>query len=237
MPSSFYKDSKLKIYLENHKIKKGYCGDKLVYTCGNTVTYVANGINYYEDVEEGASVLSPTSFTPGKPGWTFRGWSLSNTNHSVQTNLIMGESPMTLYAVWSQGESVPDQPISFSYDGPALDLEYSPRGAWEATAWVDKPDAITNATTGIMYLSISVNGRGRSWQIPSEGHSADAVEDTGTAGYGGKTFTISGGSTENIKGTANPDPEWTGGQSWYGGDVHVSNVILKGYNNTNWFVG
>lgn len=238
MPGIYNENKKFKIYVGGKKIKKVYAGTKLVYSIGNTVTYIENGITHTEDYDEGESVLSPTSFTPSKNGWEFLGWQTNNGFPvNVLQSLLMGEDPITLYAVWRQGGYVPDQPLPYTYNGPALSLNYSPGGEWQANASVDKPDAITNATIGIMYLSIGVNGRGRSWQIPSEGHEGDAVEDAGTAGYGGQTFTISGSSSESINGYASPDPTWTGGQSWSGGNVHISNVVLKGYTTTQYSFG
>lgn len=242
MPAGFYGSSKLKINFANQKIKKGYCGSMLFYSCGNTVTYVVNGTNYDEDVEEGASVLSPASFTPSKPGWTFCGWSLSADNHSVQTNLIMGESPVTLYAVWSKESSVPDQPLSMSYDGPASGCNLNPGGNWEVNVSIDDAD-INNGSTGFVYLSISVGGTvGRSWTsnaIPSGEtdelgnviYRYEQTEDKGTAGYGGKTFSVNGSG--NITANANR----TGGFGHSGGEVHISNIVRKGYSEIEWSVG
>lgn len=242
MPGSFYASSKLKINYGNMKIKKGYCGSDLIYTCGNSVTYVVNGTNYEEDVEEGESVLSPTTFTPTKSGWTFRGWSKQAGSTIIQNNLLMGENPITLYAVWSKESSVPDQPLSMSYDGPASGCNLNPGGNWTATASVDNAD-INNGSTGFVYLSISVGGTtGRSWTsdaIPSGEtdelgnviYRYEQTEDKGTAGYGGKTFSINGSG--NITANANR----TGGYGHSGGEVHISNIVRKGYSEIEWSVG
>lgn len=249
MPSSFYKDSKLKIYLENHKIRKGYCGDKLFYTCGNTVTYVVNGANYYEDVEEGASVLSPTSFTPAKPGWTFHGWSLSAAGHSVQTNLTMGENPIALYAVWRRENNVPDQPLVWTYDGAAEKLTpYNPGGDWTAEVSIDEVTDIFNNTAGNVLCNIRVGGTvGRSFvSKPIYGSSAYEVLDyrieeyTGYPGYGGASFQISGSG--NITADCNKwEPYPSDGTTYYkhytGGDIHISNVVKKGTSTVEWSVG
>lgn len=240
MPGSFYTSSKLKINYGNLKIKKGYCGSKLVYTCGNSVTYVVNGMNYEEDVEEGATVLSPTSFTPTKSGWTFRGWSKQAGSTYIQTNLIMGENHMTLYAVWSKGDYVPDQPMSFTYDGPADGLSYNPGGNWTASAYVDEVTDIGNNTQGFIYVTVSVGGTvGRRWTknpAPDSGASVspadgNTIEDTGTAGYGGKSFSISGSG--NITASISDNGAWKRS----GGDVHISNVVKKGFSTVDWSVG
>ena len=66
---------KPKFYLGDQKVKAIWLGGVKVYSAGNIVTYhVDTGITYQEEVDEGASVLSPTSFTPTKQGWTFIGW-------------------------------------------------------------------------------------------------------------------------------------------------------------------
>lgn len=87
-----------------HKIAKMYCQNEVIYSAGNTVTYIVDGISYQEDVEEGASCLSPKTFTPSKSGWEFVGWRQQDTaaNDSVLSNLIMENEPITLYAVFRQ---------------------------------------------------------------------------------------------------------------------------------------
>lgn len=240
MPASFFSSSKLKINYGNLKIKRGYAGTKLVYTCGNTVTYVVNGTNYNEDVEEGASVLSPTSFIPNKPGWTFRGWSKQAGSTNIQSTLIMGEAPITLYAVWSKGDYVPDQNLTFTYDGPADGLNYNPGGSWTATASVDDVYDIGNNTQGFIYVTVSVGGKiGRKWTknpapdsgAPVSPADGNTVEDTGTAGYGGKQFSISGSG--NITASISDNGAWKRS----GGDVHISNVVKKGFSTVDWSVG
>lgn len=246
MPAGFYGSSKLKINFANQKIKKGYCGSMLFYSCGNTVTYVVNGTNYDEDVEEGASVLSPASFTPSKPGWTFCGWSLSADNHSVQTNLIMGESPVTLYAVWSKESSVPDQNLSWTYDGAAEDLTpYNPDGNWTATVSIDNVTDMFNATVGETYCTITVGGTAgrvfKSSPIYGPDYSPlnpDIVgyrisEEAGHPGFGGASFNISGSGSITAS-CSKWDPPY---KHYTGGDIHISNVVRKGYSSIEYAVG
>lgn len=101
-----------KAFLGKIKMKKGYVGTTSIYSAGNIVTYIVDsGVTYIEDVDEGISCLSPTSFTPQKNGWTFCGWrSDSTANGTVLSSKIMGDTPVTLYAVFCQT-------ISISYSG------------------------------------------------------------------------------------------------------------------------
>lgn len=75
-----------------------------VWGASSAVTYVVDGSTAYsEDVTRGNSVLSPTTFTPSKSGYTFVGWRENNTaSNSVLTSKTMGDSPITLYAVFKR---------------------------------------------------------------------------------------------------------------------------------------
>ncbi len=101
---AFSGKSKLKIFQGGTKIKRAYLGTANIYSSGNTVTYVVDsGIMYNEEVEEGASVLAPASFTPVKSGWSFAGWREdTKANGEVLDIKQMGEEPMILYAVFKQ---------------------------------------------------------------------------------------------------------------------------------------
>ena len=72
---------------------------------GNKCTYIVDtGVSYEEEVDSGASCLSPTSFTPTKSGWTFVGWREDTVASSdVLVTKVMGEDPVTLYAVFKAG--------------------------------------------------------------------------------------------------------------------------------------
>ena len=80
------------------------------------VTYnVDTGTSYQEKVKKGQTVLSPTSFTPTKTGYTFLGWREDNLPvQYVLTNKVATGKPMTLYAVFTQT-------ITLSYDGNGSD--------------------------------------------------------------------------------------------------------------------
>lgn len=103
---------KAKLRLGDEKVQRSYLGDVLVYSTGNTVTYhVDTGATYQEEREEGESCLSPKTFTPAKAGWTFAGWRQDTAaSGSVLSSLAMGNTPITLYAVFYQI-------ITLSYDG------------------------------------------------------------------------------------------------------------------------
>lgn len=101
-------NSKLKLYIGDSKVKKAYIGAARVYSSGNPVTYhVDSGITYTEEVEEGSSCLSPTTFTPAKSGWTFVGWRQDNAaSSSTLSSLFMGDNPIALYAVFSRDVTI-----------------------------------------------------------------------------------------------------------------------------------
>lgn len=69
---------------------------------GNKCTYIVDtGVSYEEEVDSGASCLSPTSFTPTKSGWIFVGWREDTVASSdVLVTKVMGDEPVTLYAVF-----------------------------------------------------------------------------------------------------------------------------------------
>ena len=104
MAKGYIGSNTYKCFLGNVKMKKGYIGGTRVYSAGEIVTYIIDtGITKQEEVDEGSSTLSPKTFTPSKTGWTFIGWRSDKTaNGSVLTSKIMGDSPITLYAVFRQ---------------------------------------------------------------------------------------------------------------------------------------
>lgn len=103
-------NSKIKL-LSADGIKKIYCQNSVIFSTGNMVTYATGNGTYKEDVEEGATCLAPKTFTPTLSGWTFIGWRADQTASGVVLDsLIMGEEPVTLYAVFRQT-------ITLSYAG------------------------------------------------------------------------------------------------------------------------
>lgn len=92
--------------------KKAYVNNVQVYSAGNAVTYhVDSGKVYTEEVDYESSCLSPKTFTPSKPGWAFIGWREDGTaSDDVLSKKIMGDAPVTLYAVYRQS-------VTLSYNG------------------------------------------------------------------------------------------------------------------------
>ena len=101
MPIQMQSASK-KLMCGNHKIAKMYCKNHVIYSSGSTVTYYVDaGTAHTEEVDEGASCLSPKTFAPAKSGWEFVGWRQDKTaSGSVLGSLAMGDAPVTLYAVF-----------------------------------------------------------------------------------------------------------------------------------------
>lgn len=103
--------SKSKLFTGNAKVKRMYLGNDKIYSAGNIVTYIVDtNISYQEEIDEGNSVLSPTAFNPSKAGWTFAGWRTDKTASTPLSSMIMGDNPITLYAVFTQT-------ITLSYNG------------------------------------------------------------------------------------------------------------------------
>ncbi len=151
MAKGFLGASGYKAYLGNIKLKKGYIGDQRVYSAGNVVTYnVSPGVSYREEADSGASVLSPTSFTPSLSGWTFVGWRTDTAvSGSVLTSKTMGDDPITLYAVFRQtvtvifynGSTTATSSVGYRYynNGNTVHPSFAPQQAalsgWTARGW------------------------------------------------------------------------------------------------------
>ena len=86
-------NKKVNIYIGDKKVKRAYIGDLLYYSSGNPVTYYVDaGTIYTEEVEDGATCLSPTTFTPSKSGYTFTGWREDSTaSSSILETKVMGD--------------------------------------------------------------------------------------------------------------------------------------------------
>lgn len=108
MAKGFIGASGCKAYLGAVKMRKGYIGATRVYSVGNIVTYhVDTGVTYQEEVDEGESCLLPKTFTPSKSGWEFKGWRQDVSPYSdTLTSLVMGDEPITLYAVFVKDVTV-----------------------------------------------------------------------------------------------------------------------------------
>lgn len=140
-----------KLYIGNQAVRKAYLGNQLVYSAGNIVTYhVDAGVRYQEEVGEGQSCLSPKTFTPQKAGWTFVGWRADATaSGDVISSLIMGDSPIELYAVFTHpvtvtyynGSTTVSRQTKSRYwnngnaASPSFALTQAAKSGWSARGW------------------------------------------------------------------------------------------------------
>lgn len=110
--SGYYIGNKFKMICGNSKIKKGLCGGNVIYSGANPVTYYVDiNVVYTEEVDDGNTLLSPTTFIPTKDGWTFVGWRMDDVaSGNIYENLVMEDAPIILYAVF-------EQTITLSYNG------------------------------------------------------------------------------------------------------------------------
>lgn len=93
-------NSKTKLMCGGGKITKMYCQGDVIYSSGNVVTYyVDENTVYQEEVDEGESCLKPKFPTPDREDYIFAGWSLESGGE-VLDSMVMGDEPITLYAVW-----------------------------------------------------------------------------------------------------------------------------------------
>lgn len=148
-----------KAYLGSTKLKAGYIGANQVYSTGSTVTYVVDGgTSYTEEVDSGMSCLSPRTFTPFKAGWNFVGWRPDiAATAEVYNSLIMGDSPITLYAVFGQTVTVTYQNIAIesklryynngTVTNPAFSRSQPTIAGWTPRGW----SAVTAGNGGITY--------------------------------------------------------------------------------------
>ena len=103
---------KYKILHNGEKLKKGYHnGDVQIWSAGNKVTYITDvGVTPIEKEIDYEAECIPQD-QPSKTGWNFVGWRKDTTASSnVETSVIMGDNPITLYAVYSQK-------ITLTYNG------------------------------------------------------------------------------------------------------------------------
>ena len=140
-----------KLYIGNQAVRKAYLGNQLVYSAGNIVTYhVDAGVRYQEEVGEGESCLSPKTFTPQKAGWTFVGWRTDSVaSGDVLASKVMGDNPVTLYAVFAHnvtvtyynGSTTVSRQTKSRYwnngnaASPSFALTQAAKSGWSARGW------------------------------------------------------------------------------------------------------
>ena len=147
----YFAQSKSKLSLGAQKVRQGYVADRKVYSSANTVTYMVDtGAARTEEVDSGASCLSPKTFTPQKTGWSFVGWREDRTaSAGVLESKVMADSPVTLYAVFRAGVTVTyfnNSTSASSTSGyryynngsvvnPSFQLTQASSGGWTARGW------------------------------------------------------------------------------------------------------
>ena len=106
---TFFNTSKTKLFFESNKVKKAYKGCSKIYSSGNIVTYIVDSsTSYTEEVDEGASCLSPISFTLPANGfsrlsYSFSKWAInstSGTQYSSGAKVAISNNTI-FYAQWS----------------------------------------------------------------------------------------------------------------------------------------
>lgn len=138
-------------YLGASKIKQAYLGASPLFVSALPVTYyVDTGESYVENVEPGNTVLSPTSFTPTKSGYTFVGWREDTVaSSSVIASKVMADSPITLYAVFNKSITLTTYNLStsattasdyqyYNYGNvlsPTFNLIQSDASGWTKVGW------------------------------------------------------------------------------------------------------
>ena len=139
-------------FLHNGKmLKKGYRnGSTLIWAAGSMVTYhVDTGVSYIEEVDNGATCLAPTAFTPTKSGWTFAGWREDTAaDSSVLSSKTMGLDPITLYAVFEK--DVTATFVSYNSTTPISGKAYYNNG--------NKKDYTVTAPNGAAYTGWTWRG-------------------------------------------------------------------------------
>ena len=155
----------IKLICSDHKVAKIYCQNEVIYSSGNIVTYhVSPGVTYQEEVDEGASCLSPKTFTPSLSGWTFVGWrGDASANANVHQSLVMGDNPVVLYTVFRQtiavtyynGSTAASSTSGYRYynsgniANPSFTLTQAALSGWMARGW----SASGAANGGIAYAN------------------------------------------------------------------------------------
>ena len=161
--------SKMKLFGGGEKIKKAYLGTEKIYSAGNIVTYyVDNDVSYQEEVDSDASCLNPTTFTPSKSGWAFVGWREDTiASGDVLSSKIMGDEPITLYAVFRQTVTVSYYQVSNSTKQQSTGNKYYNNGNYLNPSFTIYPNGYgsewtfrgwttgTAANASVSYSSIS----------------------------------------------------------------------------------
>lgn len=187
-----------------------------VWSAAKTVTYhVDSGTVYQEDINYGASVLSPTSFTPSKSGYTFVGWREDTAaNSSVLSSKTMGDSTITLYAVFKRtmtltyynNTTTAATKTGTQYynngnvNNPSVTLSQASKSGWSTRGW----STSTAANAGVSHnngATITLNNNytlyGLYYQTITLSYSGNGSDSGSTASQSGTRYYNSSGNTSN----------------------------------------
>lgn len=189
----------------SRKVKKIMYRGQKIWSAGNIVTFqVDTGAAYREEVDEGADCLSQKTFTPTKAGWEFMGWrGDAAAGGNVLSAKAMGDSPITLYAVFRQavtvtyynGSASPGSKTEYrfynngSVSNPSFTITQSALSGWTARGW----STGTAGNSGITY------GNAAAFTRDSDVTLYGMYQQTITLTYNGNGST--GGSTASQSGT------------------------------------
>ncbi len=227
---AFNGNNKLKIFGGSTKVKKAYLGEEKLYSSGNIVTYmVDSGAVYAEEVDEGASILAPATFVPVKSGWTFLGWRKDVTaSASVLGSEVMGDEPVTLYAVFTQGVALT------YYDGnttaksksgtryynngninnPGFTMSQTAKSGWTARGWATG----TAGNAAVVYsngATITISANTTIYGLYYKTCTLTAISYNSTKTATGTAYYNSAGNTTNATCTV-PSGASYSGWSWRG---------------------
>lgn len=221
------------ITYNGQKVKKWNHNGVKVYSAGNIVTYrVDTNVVYTEEVDEGASCLSPKTFTPVKSGWTFLGWRIDATaSATVLTSKVMGDTPITLYAVFTTEVTVgyyngtppikTQTKMRYYNNGnvanPSFTLAQAALSGWTARGWSTGTSADASITYGngvtfsrdsnitlygMYYKTVTVSYNGNG------NTSGSTAAQTGTRYYNSNGRNLNPTFTLNANGFARTNSTW-----------------------------
>ena len=134
--------------------------------------YVDTGSSYTEEVPQGKSALSPTSFTPTKSGYSFLGWREDDTASSdvLVTKKAKGKT-LSLYAVFSKditlttynASNTPTSTNKAQYYNntnivnPTFTMSETAIGGWTNAGWTNSISSYTAIIADGTTITLSAN--------------------------------------------------------------------------------